>query len=225
MDLLNLVFPKTCLGCGMEGRYICDECLRRSGFAPPICPYCKKASKYGETHPDCREGDGLDGLTSIWEYGGVIRKAILSLKYKYSTLVGEELSNHFVSEVEHSNIGQFISKTGTLVPIPLHWHRENTRGFNQSVEVGKVVAAKMGWVFEPNLLVRRKTTVPQVELSGDKRRQNLKDVFSVILSEEALNTSYIIFDDVFTTGSTMCEAARVLSNAGVTRVWGLTIAR
>jgi ComF family protein len=225
MDLLNLVFPKTCLGCGKEGKYICDECLGKSRLAEPICSHCKRASRNGETHPDCSEKEGLDGLTSIWEYDGVIRKAILSLKYKYSTKVGEELSNHFASGVERSNIGQFVLKASTLVPIPLHWHRENTRGFNQSIEVGRVLTAKMGWVFEPNLLVRRKTTIPQVELSGDKRRQNLKDVFSVVPSKETINTSYIIFDDVFTTGSTMCEAAETLRRAGAARVWGLTIAR
>jgi predicted amidophosphoribosyltransferase len=84
----------------------------------------------------------------------------------------------------------------------------------------------MGWKFIPDLLIKNKSTASQVELKGDDRRQNLHGVFS-------LNPSYILstipnillFDDVFTTGSTLREAAKVLKRAGVEKVWGLTIAR
>jgi ComF family protein len=222
MDILNLIFPKTCLGCGKEGKYVCENCLARVRLLKPACPYCEKASIDGFTHTKCGKKYGLDGLTSIWDYEGIIKKALLALKYKYSTEAGRELASLFVHELKKSN---FI-KEGTLVPIPIHWYRENVRGFNQSIEIGKIVAKEMGWKFIPDLLIKEKPTTSQVELSVEDRKKNLHDVFSVnsnyVLSPPS---SVLLFDDVFTTGSTLKEAAKVLKRAGVEKVWGLTIAR
>jgi ComF family protein len=224
MGVLDLIFPKICLGCGKEGRYVCLDCLAKVRLTKPICPYCGKASIDGFTHVKCAKKLGLDGLTAIWEYEGVVRKAILALKYKYSTLVGQELSDCFISTLQSQYTKYAILNTFTLVPIPLFWHRENTRGFNQSIEVGRAVASQMGWKFMPDQLIRKKSTVPQVELSGEARRQSLKGVFSLNSSSQ-IPDSIMLFDDVFTTGSTLSEAAKVLKRAGVEKVWGLTIAR
>ena len=224
MGVLDLIFPKTCLGCGKEGKYLCDDCLAKVRPAKPICAYCEKASIDGFSHVKCAKKLGLDGLTSIWEYEGVIRKAILSLKYKYSTLVGQELSEKFIGRLL---TGCDPVKADVLIPIPLYWYRENTRGFNQSVEIGREVAAQMGWKFISDLLIKTKSTVSQVELKGNARRQNLKDAF--VLNPQrspfTVHQSLILFDDVFTTGSTLREAVKILKRAGVEKVWGLTIAR
>jgi ComF family protein len=221
MNFLDLVFPKTCLECGSAGSYICAGCIAKVKLAIQICPYCGRAAIDGITHVKCRKKYGLDGLISVWEYEGVIRKGVLSLKYKYSTEAGKELTNFFIRELM---FGDNLISGSVLVPIPLYWHRENTRGFNQSNEVGTAVAANRGWKFLPDLLVRNKSTVPQASLSGDKRRQNLKGVFA-INSEFIVPDTVILFDDVFTTGSTLKEAAKILKKAGVEKVWGLTIAR
>jgi ComF family protein len=117
-----------------------------------------------------------------------------------------------------------IPNSNILVPIPIHWHRENVRGFNQSEEIGKIVAGEMNWEFNPDLLIKTRQTISQVELTVEKRKQNLQGVFTVD-SKFQIPDSIIIFDDVFTTGSTLREAAKVLKRAGVQKVWGLTIAR
>ena len=221
MSVLDLIFPKTCLGCGKEGKYICGDCLAKVRLLKPACPYCEKASIDGFTHVKCRKKYGLDGLTSIWKYEGVIKKAILALKFKYSTEVGKELSNIYINQLM---MGTIPVKERMLVPIPIHWYRENFRGFNQSMEIGKPVAQEMGWKFVPNLLIKNKSTTSQVELSVKERKQNLRDVFSLD-SRFQIPDSVILFDDVFTTGSTLHEAAKVLKKAGVAKVWGLTIAR
>lgn len=223
MSILDLVFPKTCLGCGRPGSYICSDCVAKVRLAQPICPYCERASIDGITHVRCQKKFGLDGLISIWEYEGVIRKAILALKYKYATLVGQELMDHFL----HQLLTGFLPvDSKVLIPIPLYWYRENTRGFNQSIEIGKSISEAMNWKFLPDLLIKKQSTISQVELKGDDRRQNLRGVFS-LNPNYVLSTVYsvLLFDDVFTTGSTLREAAKVLKRAGVEKVWGLTIAR
>lgn len=232
MGILDLIFPKTCLSCGKEGGYICQNCLTKVQILKPVCPYCEKPSIDGFTHTKCKKKYGLDGLTSFYRYEGAIKKAIHALKFKYATEVGGELSSVLVGSLRSQYTIYKILHTGVLVPIPVYWHRENVRGFNQSEEVGKKVAEEMGWKFVPDLLIKNKQTASQVELSVEDRKKNLHGVFSVNLDSKynplggaEIPDSIILFDDVFTTGSTLHEAAKVLKHAGVEKVWGMTIAR
>jgi len=200
MSILDLIFPKTCLECGKNGNYICENCLA-------------KVRKYGMRR---------DAL-SIFKYEGVIRKAIIALKYKYSTEIAKELADICIRNLRLMNL---VTKNYLLVPIPLHWHRQNIRGFNQAEEVGKLIAKGMNWRYEPNLLVKKISTKPQVGLRSSTRRENLKGVFS--LNSDCpvpKNYSHILFDDVATTGSTLMEATKVLKQVGVKKILGLTIAR
>lgn len=224
MSILDFVFPKTCLGCGRSGSYICSSCLSQNRTAQPICPYCERASIDGFTHVRCQKKFGLDGLISIWEYEGVIRKAILALKYKYATEITQLLKELVVNSFKSPDSRFLIPDSVALVPVPLHWHRQNVRGFNQSEEIGKGVAREMGWEFNPELLIKTRQTYSQAGLPVKERKQNLKGVFALD-SRFQIPDSIILFDDVFTTGSTLKEAAKMLKRAGVDRVWGLTIAR
>ncbi len=224
MGLIDLVFPKKCLGCGKEGRYICPDCIGKVKKVKPICPYCERPSIDGATHFACKRKFGIDGLISGWKYMGVIRKAILAFKYKYAVEVGKELSKVFSDILAH-NSSFVIPNSSVLVPVPLHWYRGNFRGFNQAEEIGKLVAKEMGWKFIPDLLIRKKLTTPQAELKAEARAQNIQGVFALNPNYQLHATNYIIFDDVWTTGSTMKEAAKVLKRAGAEKVWGLTVAR
>lgn len=220
MRLADLIFPKECIGCGREGRYLCPLCVDKTPRAQAICPCCKHPSIDGATHVNCRRKFGLDGLTSIWEYDGVIRKAVLALKYKYATEIGNELSEYIISSLG----GLVMPSVHNLVPIPIYWHKENVRGFNQSIVLSGNIAENLRLIFMPNLLIKCVPTVPQAGLSGEKRRKNLKGSF-VLNPKIRIPDSVFLFDDVLTTGSTLFEAAKVLKRGGVNKVWGLTIAR
>lgn len=202
MAILDLIFPKNCLECKVSGKYICSSCL-------------KKVRK---------NGWNSNWVYSVWKYQGVIRKAILALKYKYSTDIAEELATHLSRVLKRGNIDL---DEACLVPIPLHWYRYNFRGFNQSEEVGKLVAKKMGWNFVPDLLIRKKHTTPQAQLTGSARRQNLRGAFLLNPNYSLSTIRYplVIFDDVLTTGSTLLEASKVLREGGAKRILCLTIAK
>ncbi len=221
MGFLDLVFPKNCLGCGREGKYLCPICIDKVPRAKAICPYCKHPSMDGVTHVNCQRKLGIDGLTSIWRYEGIVRKAILALKYKYATEVGREISEYVIS-----SLGNLIlPPVHNLCPVPIYWHKQNIRGFNQSIELGGNIAENLRLNFVPDLLIKKVNTIPQANLSGKERMQNLKGVFAVNPSYQLLDSRYLLFDDVFTTGSTMFEATKVLKRGGADKVWGLTIAR
>lgn len=166
----------------------------------------------------------MDGVTSIWRHEGAVRRAILALKYKFATEIVGELSKIASDALLKYNI--FVPKTELLVPIPMFWYRENFRGFNQSLELGKRIAESWGVDFEAKLLVKKKDTGSQTQLSGEGRRKNLTKSFEVNKSYQGkLPKSVILFDDVFTTGSTLNEASNVLKKAGAEYVWGLTLSR
>jgi ComF family protein len=227
MGLADLIFPRLCLGCKKEGRYLCDTCLQKVWFPKPICPVCTRASIDGMTHIRCQRPQNLDGLISLWRYDGVVRKAILGLKYKFALEIAHELADLVIDVLKNHNSSFIFHNSFILVPIPLHWQRENWRGFNQEREIGKIMARKIGWKFIPDLLIRKSSTVPQAELKREQRLTNVRDVFTLNSNYKILNTKYsiLLFDDVWTTGSTMREAAKVLKRNGFKHVWGLTLCR
>lgn len=227
MGILDFIFPTTCLNCKKLGNYLCKDCLSKVRYAKQVCIECTKPSIDGFTHIKCIRPQALDGVFSVWNYEGVIRKAILKLKYNFAFDIAKELAE---------NIAKCVSKNfnplptnPVLIPIPLHVSRKNWRGFNQTEEIGKLLANKLGWNFAPDVLVRKKKSSPQAELKGDQRKENVKNVFALNPKYkyfQLLSTNYqlLIFDDVLTTGATMKEAGKVLKRSGAQNVWGLTIA-
>ncbi|EKE06388.1 MAG: hypothetical protein ACD_19C00014G0002 [uncultured bacterium] len=202
--ILDFLFPKYCLECKKPGKYICDLCISK------VTP-CGTCGKVGDNY-------------SIFKYEGVIRKAIISLKYKFAYDLGDELTSRVLRVIKTNP--KFNDPKLVIVPIPLYKTRENWRGFNQSGLIGEKLAKAMNWNYIPDLLIRNKNTAPQVGLKGSIRRSNLSNVFAVC-SPYIQYTKYdiLVFDDVYTTGSTINEAKKVLKEARFKKVYSLTIAR
>ena len=111
------------------------------------------------------------------------------------------------------------------MPIPLHITRQRQRGFNQS-EVLAAIVAKYLELPLVKALKRIKKTKPQIDLPQELRAQNIKGAFLVEERVHALKgKSVILVDDVYTTGATMKEAAKILKRAGAKEVTGLVIAK
>jgi len=212
MGFLDFIFPRRCLGCGKNGKYFCSSCIK----------------KIKPLEPQIYSGiDAIDGLFCIFPYQGIIRKAILKLKYNFVSDLAKEFNDLVVRLLKLSILD--LSDCLTLIPIPLHWHRKNWRGFNQVEIFGKRLAQRLKINFSPDLLVRVRATKPQAKLKGkqakQKRKENVKNAFRINSKYQILNTKYLLFDDVWTTGATMKECARVLKNAGAKKVFGLTLTR
>jgi ComF family protein len=118
-----------------------------------------------------------------------------------------------------------IHAVDVVMPIPLHRSRLHLRGFNQAL----LLAARIGEAFSMPVcfdnLFRTRPTRPQVELSGPDRVRNVAGAFSLARVDAVKNRSILLIDDVFTTGATINECAKVLKQAGATRVMALTLAR
>lgn len=225
VGIIDFLFPVECLGCGSCGKYICDDCLSKVKRAKQVCIECGKPSIDGFVHTKCKRPWGLDGVFSAWGYEGVIRKSILKLKYNFAYSIAKELAENMARYIYEEFTP--LASTTLLVPIPLHRSRSNWRGFNQTEEIGKIVCKNLGWGFNCEILVRERKSIPQVELRGDERKENIKGVFgfnknfnSIVKSQKSI----VLFDDVLTTGATIKEAGKVIKRNGARSVWGLTIA-
>lgn len=222
MDFTDFLFPRSCLECGRSGFYICFSCLRKVPFAKLLCAECEKPSIDGATHFKCQRKWGLNGIVSLWSYSGVVRKSILKIKFRFAREITKELSEYIFWRLKSF---PSLPKNLIIIPIPQYWWKENFRGFNPTFEIGKQIALKTGWRLDSQILVKRKFTRPQTGLSGEERKKNVRRVFALSSNYKLLPTTYMLFDDVYTTGSTLKEACKVLKRNGARNVWGLTIAR
>jgi competence protein ComFC len=230
MQLLDIFFPKRCVGCGKTGRYFCPSCIRSIKtiqINESICPVCEKPAVDGMTHPKCRGRYTIDGLTSFFRYDGIVRKAVKAVKYRYiSDSVKEFVS--LIPQTSYNFINKNIITSNTIiVPIPLHPKRFSERGFNQAELLARQLSLRLNIPVDTKLLKRIKYTEPQVKMRKRiDRLKNMDGVFAVSqLSTINYPLSIILVDDVFTTGATMRTAAGVLKRSGLKFVWGITMAR
>ncbi|MDO8599959.1 MAG: ComF family protein [bacterium] len=224
MSILDFLYPKRCAGCPSAGNYFCQKCQLGAKLQfPQVCPVCERSSIDGITHSLCkRRGNAPEGLFSIWVYEGVVRRLIGKLKYKFVSDAASDLVDAFLK----IQLPEYLKQDFVVVPIPLHWSRQNWRGFNHTEELVKGIASKNGWRVV-NLLKRTRPTKAQVGLREADREKNVFGIFAINPHYPLItgNQSLLLFDDVWTTGATMLEASRTLKKAGFKKVWCLTLAR
>ncbi len=227
MDLLDLVWPKRCVGCGKTGSYVCEQCKVGMWEEEQICPACRRASRYGLRHEYCQRKGCLDGLICFWAYEGMTRKLISDVKYRFYYDYLRELSvtnYQFTDRPEFTYFLQFVEVKPVAVPVPLHEERQNWRGFNQAEMVAQSAAQR--WRLETkNLLVRVKKTGQQVGRTREERLGAIEGAFQINRKSQITNDKILLVDDVWTTGATMQEAARTLRKAGAKKIWGMALAR
>jgi ComF family protein len=237
--ILDIIFPKFCFNCGKEGSYLCYDCFSLINIADRLyCPFCKRPKVVldGKTCNSCRRIRKLNGLYCASSYNNFIIKKLIS-KFKYSPFVkelSEILSYLIIAHIiilNNSVFGKYsiFAKKDLndflIIPVPLFKKRLKWRGFNQSEEIAKHISKEFNIPLENNLLFKIKETPPQILFKEKEREENIKNVFLCSSIDKIKNKKIILIDDVFTTGSTMEECAKVLKKAGAKEVWGVVVAR
>lgn len=210
--------------------WLCEDCS--SGFDPvesPLCTECGVMFKgLGEDHicGECEKAPKRFGMARAFGiYGREFAKAIH--RYKYDHRI--QLSKPFGSLL-YSTFMRYWGSDGVdiAVPVPLHIRRFRNRGFNQAYHLMmRWPCFKNGAMrIERDLLVRTRWTVPQVRIVGYReRRSNIKNAFHVVDPSRIKKKRILLVDDVFTTGATVEECAKVLLKSGAQNVDVLTLAR
>jgi len=219
------------VGCGRSGRYFCFDCLRSVRIRGDWrCPRCSRVAVGGRVHLGCKQRYGLDGLVSLLSYKGLVRLGVHGLKYEFMKDLESEFLKIFGLSVKEKlkdrqgvEFKKFLRKKPTVVSVPLHWRRENWRGFNQAEMIGRWVGEGLGLELV-DMLERKRASQPQTKLGRKERRENVRWAFGVRRGVVAAKRVLLV-DDVWTTGATMRAGSQALKRAGVKEVWGLTLAR
>lgn len=230
--LFNLVFPDNCR--------ICDAPLS-SVSRIPVCSVCASAPQplaaehacvcchtpFLTPHPLdsegrcglCRRGlSGYDAAYSFGSYEGTLRKLIQLLKYGRVSSLAEPLGHMLADALPPER------EYDLIVPMPMHWRRRWSRGFNQAELLARVIAGSLNLSIN-GAVQRRKATPPQAGLTAAQRRANMSGAFDVRRPGSVKGKRILLVDDVLTTGATAGACARVLKRAGAVRVEVLTVAR
>ncbi|HEV2714260.1 MAG TPA: ComF family protein, partial [Terriglobales bacterium] len=160
-------------------------------------------------------------------YDGRLRELIHLLKYEQVRSTAGVLGRMLAEAV--SNLEPLMGGGNILVvPVPLYRRKLRQRGFNQAELIARDAVKRMGgqsFAFEPGVLERRRETQSQIGLTRHQRRENMRGAFAVVKPDEVRGREILIVDDVFTTGTTVSECARILRRAGASKVYVATVAR
>lgn len=228
--LKNALAPARCISCLWEGTWYCQRC--RAIPTPHVltCVACKQERFHGTTCTSCAEDTPLVGLVSAGTYSNqALQRGIEWLKFKGVRPVADILAALLVPRL--SSIAPFseLTRSATLIPLPLHRQRQKSRGFNQSEDIASAIG-RICDIPVLNLLTRDIATSSQATLPHRLRAENMQSAFSRTISDigyaELVRTRPIIIlvDDVCTTSTTLSSAANALSYPGI-RTWGAVVAR
>jgi len=218
----DYIFPVYCLGCKKEGAWLCEKCLEKINMSGVFCcPVCHKKTSFGEYCFGCGRDLFLNSSFAITVYqeDGLIGKIIQTLKYSHAEDVSVVLKKMIKIFVQ-KNLSLF-SNIDLVVPVPLHRKRLVERGFNQAKLIAEIVAQEINKPCQ-EILIRNRHTLQQAKLGREERLVNVKNAFDLI---GEVNGNILLIDDVFTTGTTLQECAKVLKNNQTNRVIGFTVAR
>lgn len=209
--ILDIIYPKYCLLCLKRGSYICSQCRDKlQHIDGPCCPVCSgmlRSKKYF-IHTVCKRHSNLDGLFPLLKYDEKSKLILGESKFKYAKEILVEMAS--MLKPIFANLPFKIDYT---VPVPLSKERINYRGFNQS----EILAKGISWKYQ-NVLIREKNTISQSRSNRDERLKNLENAFVINKGFELRNKNIVLIDDVYTTGSTLQECAKVLKASGASKV-------
>ncbi len=231
LQVLDFFLPRLCVFCGAavgEQAQVavcpaCDEAI--PWVTSPLCPVCGRvfSAPEGDDHlcGPCQTDPppfARARAAAIYEEEGPAGQAIKRFKYS-RRLDMLPVMHHWLRRP----LCQDLALTADLVaPVPLHPRRLRQRGFNQSLLLAQAFPEVR---LERELITRVRHTPPQTGLNPKARRDNVKGAFTVPGADMVKGKKILLIDDVFTTGATVKECARVLRKAGARQVDILTVAR
>lgn len=243
-SLFATLFPADCRICGeplirIARLPVCEACLDSiHPIAGTLCSVCGERIATGYALQEV-EGEVLCGLcrrlepafakaSAYGSYESGLRDLIHMLKYQGVRPAANVLGRMLAEAIADLETGWAPSSV-LVIPVPLSAAKFRTRGFNQAELIArtalKLIASRDHYALATDVLERSRDTQSQIGLTPHQRRANMRGAFRVKDRGRLSGREVLLVDDVFTTGATASECARVLRRAGAARVWVATVAR
>lgn len=209
---LDLLCPYRCRGCGELGEVLC-ECCKNYITSEKInhCLKCKKV-----INEKCQNCNLPFSATFVVGYRDELIGA-LAEEYKF---FGVRKLGKILTEILDDYLPDFSGDV-VIVPLPTIQKHVRERGVDHTYQIAKRLAKRRGWKTE-KLLLRNKNTV-QLGADMDKRRRQAKEAF-LFHGEINENKTYVLFDDIWTTGASMMEAGRIFKKMGAKKIVAVVFA-
>lgn len=236
--VLDFIFPAQCVYCqhfvGDDRVLIfCRSCWETMPVITTSgCGRCGQPFSSNQVLPsvpaflcgDCRTSTPyFDRAFSATYYEGVVKEAILQFKFHHKIGLGKALAEVLIAQIPSA---LKIAEYDLLLPVPLHKTHQRQRGYNQSVILAQQLARHYGIPLLLHNLLRIRQIKTQSQLRGRQaRRDNVKNAFYLRYPQAIYKQRVILVDDVFTTGTTVNECAKILKQAGACSVLALTLSR
>jgi ComF family protein len=224
LDAARMALPQRCELCaGVSGTVlVCGACMRDLPWLPRACPVCALPSGGSVCGHCLSDPPAFDATIAAFLYAFPIDRLIHSLKYQGRLALAEWCADAILArrELADSRVG---SRPDRLIALPLAVLRQRERGYNQALEIARVIGARTGIPLLSRGLSRVRATPPQAALPWPERAKNVRGAFACDIDLSGLAIALV--DDVMTTGASLAEAAKVLKASGAVSVENWVVAR
>ena len=228
--IIEIIYPEQerCAFCRLSGANVnkfglCRYCTASLSFlSGSVCRKCGRPveDERESLCPECKDGrTDFDGGLSVFEFTGIVKDMLHSLKYGGNT------------EIAHS-LGKFMAlrlmkkgwKIDMIMPVPLYPDKIRQRGYNQSYLISAEIGHECGIRVYDDVLIRKKNTQSQTTLTKYERMYNVRGAFDTVRNKIIYRRAILVVDDVMTTGATLNERSRGLKKNGAGKVYCITAA-
>lgn len=210
-----MIYPQVCSICGkLNSKSLCNKCKIRLEKE-----YDFKSDNYSQ---DIEKN--FKEHHYFFRYENLIRNQILSLKFHEKPYIYKTIA--YFLENKRKNF-ENLKKYDIIIVVPVSKKRQKERGYNQSELIAKEISKMLSIKIEKNIIKKLKNTPPQSSLNKEQRQENIRGVYRAFNIEKIENKNILIIDDIYTTGNTVNECAKVLVEKGINKqsIGVLTIAK
>ncbi len=208
---IDLIYPNVC--------GICDRLCKDH-----LCKKCEiNLNKIAKIKIDMYLSKNFGKHLFIFVYEGIIKERLINFKFHDKIYIYKSFVNFMIKS---KKICKFLKSYDIIIPVPIHYRRKIIRGYNQSSLIAKELAKYFDWLeYTDDVLLKKVNNKPQSTKNKEARKNNVIGAYYLKNEDKIQNKKVLLLDDIYTTGSTVNECAKVLMNAGVNCVDVMTIAK
>ncbi len=215
------LLPQQCLLCaGASGAHaFCAACCADLPWHDaPACPVCALPAPGGQVCGAClQQPPAFDATVTVLDYAFPVDALLQRYKYDGLITMAEPLAELLLTGLGGRPLPDAV------IPMPLHPQRLRERGYNQALEIARVVACRLDVTLATRACSRTRHTPPQAGLTLEQRRRNMRGVFAC--QADLRGRHIALLDDVMTSGASLDALARAVKAAGAAHVECWAVAR